>query len=837
MPEQQTNLRPHFLLAGSAEPERFRSAVSGSRETHLPEPDRQTHGQALLGQLAGLKTQAQEAADAQRDAGMDAGLGIQIEFRSPPDVELAFESLSRERQRIELLNVRHDDGVTMATVFVPDGKLDVFEKLIEDYLAENRDAAGRPRDNKALLNSIRDVRAATFDALWTDDPLALPTDENQSVWWEIWLPIRENGDETLARFRTVATGIGFELSTKVIRFPERIVLHMRGEKRRITQSMLLLNLVAEIRRAKETAEFFDSLTAPEQHEWVQDMLARTTFAEGDIPHACILDTGVNREHPLLARSADAEDMHTIEPAWGTQDDDGHGTQMAGLALYGDLTEPLASDAPLTVAHRLESVKLLQHDHDNQGEPYGELTIEAVGRPEVTAPHRRRVFGMAVTTKDGRDRGRPSAWSASVDSLACDVLGEGMTPRLIAVSAGNVVDMDAWRHYPHSNATDGIHDPGQSWNALTVGAYTTKVDITEADAQSYQPIAPSGSLSPFSTTSSTWPASPWPYKPDVVFEGGNAGIDDIGPSMMHSLGLLTTNHEPTTRLLTTINATSAATALCVRMGTQILARYPNLWPETVRALIVHSSEWTPQMLADFLDARKRKEDYARLIRHVGYGVPDLGSALWSLSNTLTLIAQDSLQPFHREGSAEPTAWDMHLHRLPWPKDALADLGAIPVEMRVTLSYFVEPNPGVIERGVKGRYRYESHGLRFEVKRPEETEQNFRMRINQRARDEEQGAYQGGGSDPRWRLGPDRRHLGSIHSDTWTGTAAALAERGVLAIYPALGWWKTAKKLGRFNNLARYALVVTIKAPEATVDLYNIVEQAITATVATTVQIEI
>ncbi|WP_297463418.1 hypothetical protein [Ferrovum sp.] len=120
--------------------------------------------------------------------------------------------------------------------------------------------------------------------------------------------------------------------------------------------------------------------------------------------------------------------------------------------------------------------------------------------------------------------------------------------------------------------------------------------------------------------------------------------------------------------------------------------------------------------------------------------------------------------------------------------------------------------------------------FEVKRPEETDQGFRMRINRRARDEEEGSYTGGGSDPNWRIGPDRRHLGSLHSDTWTGTAAALAERGILAIYPALGWWKTAKKLNRYNSRTRYTLVVTIKAPLATVDLYNIVAQTITSQVA-------
>lgn len=834
MPEQQSNSRPHILLIETAQAEHFRSTVAGSREPQIPNLDRQKHGHMLLGQLASLKTLATDSTRTQQNAGLKDGFGIQIQFKSQPNVELAFESLSRQRERIELLNIRREDNVTFATVFVPDGKLDVFEQIIQDYVADKRTKDGKKSlAHKALVNTIQEVRAATFEALWTDDSEVLPTDEEQVIWWEIWLPVRDNRVDTLERFQSVATSIGFELSSKVIKFPERTVLHMQGSKRQIIQSMLLLNQVAEIRRAKETAEFFDSLTPLEQNDWVQDLLNRTNYAKGDVPFVCILDTGVNRGHPLLTPVIDSADIHTNNNAWGAQDTDGHGSQMAGLAIYGDLTESILSSMPLTVGHRLESVKLLPHDHSNQGEPFGELTMEAVARPEVDEPLRRRVFSMAVTAKDNRDRGRPSAWSSALDSLACDFLGEGITPRLIVVSGGNIDDLNAWRDYSNSNITDGIHDPGQSWNALTVGACTQKTDITGPSTEEYKPIAPSGGLSPFSTTSVTWPNSPWPYKPDVVFEGGNAAQDAISPATMHSLSLLTTHHQPTERLLTTANATSAASALCARMAAQIMAQYPSLWPETVRALIVHSAEWTPQMKIDFLPANPKKEHYAKLIRHVGFGTPNLNTAIWSLSNSLTLIAQDSLQPFQRETGKEPTTRDMHLHHLPWPIEALQEIGEMQVEMRVTLSYFIEPNPGVVERGVNGRYRYESHGLRFDVKRPLEDETTFRMRINKRARDEEVGSYEGGGSDPAWLLGTKLRHLGSIHSDTWIGSAAELANRGILAIYPALGWWKTAKKLERYNNQARYAFVVSIKAPEATVDLYNEITQRITT--STTVSI--
>ena len=825
MPEQKNDRRLHFILTNTSHTEQFEHPTSGFRKLQTPMPDRQAHGQRLLSQFNKLKSQTAEATQRQRDAGLDSGFGIQIQFKSQPDIELAFESLSNSRAKIELLNVHHENNTTLATVFVPDGKLDVFEKIIQDYLADKRGKDGRSFDHKALVNTIREVRIATFEALYTDDLTVLPTDEEQTIWWEIWLPVRDNRNDTLTRFSTVATGIGFKLSSKVIKFPERTVLHMRGSKRQITQSILLLNHVAEIRCAKETAEFFDSMMLSEQSDWVNDLLSRTSFATNVVPYVCILDTGVNRGHPLLALAIDANDLHSNNDAWGTQDNHGHGSQMAGLALYGDLTELMASNMPLVVGHRLESVKLLPQDHSNQGEPYGELTIEAVGRPEVTAPNRQRVFSMAVTASDNRDRGRPSAWSASLDSLACDYLGEGLTPRLIVVSAGNV-DSNDWRNYPDSNITDSIHDPGQSWNALTVGAYTEKINITEQDAQEYQPIAPAGGLSPFSTTSVTWLNTPWPYKPDVVFEGGNAALDAISSVDMHSLSLLTTHHQPTERLLTTANATSAASALCARMAAKIMAQYPHLWPETVRALIVHSAEWTQQMKKDFLSTKLRKEDYARLIRCVGYGVPNLNTALWSLSNSLTLIIQDSLQPFQKNTDKNPSPKDMHLHFLPWPQEVLSEMGEMQIEMRVTLSYFIEPNPGVVERGVKGRYRYESHGLRFEVKRPTEDETSFRMRVNKRARDEEEGSYESkGGSDPAWRLGTKLRHLGSIHSDTWIGTAADLAERGILAIYPALGWWKTAVKLGHYNNQARYALVVSIKAPEATIDLYNVIDQKI------------
>lgn len=195
----------------------------------------------------------------------------------------------------------------------------------------------------------------------------------------------------------------------------------------------------------------------------------------------------------------------------------------------------------------------------------------------------------------------------------------------------------------------------------------------------------------------------------------------------------------------------------------------------------------------------------------------------------MLAEEYIHPFTQGKNNTPVLRDMVLHHLPWPVEELAGLGETEVEMRVTLSYFIEPNPSA--RGVGSRYRYESHGLRFEVKRPHESVGDFRARINRAARDEAEGTPVGGG-DPQWLLGKQNRHRGSLHADIWRGSAVELAARGMLAVYPSIGWWKTRTPLKRYESVARYALLVSIHAPELGVDLYTPVAAQIDTSVPVT-----
>ncbi|HDK9341716.1 TPA: S8 family peptidase [Staphylococcus aureus] len=822
MAEQNAGQYPHIRLAKKGKAEPYRNPRGNGRKIKYPKLDRAAHGKELQAQIGRVRLRMDEAVELQQAAGNRGGLGLQLEFKSQPDVRLAFESLSREKQRIELLNTRQaPDGTNWATVFVPDGQLKVFEKLVTAYLTKG--TAEKPK-NAPLLNTIQEIRAATFEALWTDTPETLPQDANEVIWWEFWLPARENPTAALQRFLTTTKLLGFRTSRQILTFPERTILGVQASRKAISDSLDLLNEVAEIRRPKESANFFDSMDPQEQREWVEELLQRTTPPAADSPRICLIDTGVNAGHPLLSQHLDPASLHAIDPEWGAHDEFGHGTGLAGIALYGDLIYPLASSGPVPLSHRLESVKLLRNGNGNEGEHFGSLTMLAVGRPEVTHPNTTRVFSMAVTSVDDRDKGRPSAWSAAVDSLAADTLGDRRYPRLFVLSAGNA-DEDKYGDYPTSNQADSIHDPGQSWNALCIGAYTQKVKVTD-----YEAVAPEGGLSPFSTTSHEWRGSPWPIKPDVVFEGGNLARNTQWTCTHPDLMLLTTSHEPEKRLFATTWATSAASALASRMAAQIYSAYPHYWPETVRALMVNSAEWTPRMIQDFRPD-ETKGSYERLVRTCGFGVPSLDRAIWSASNSLTLIVEDDLQPYKKQGKKPPSAHDMNLHMLPWPIEDLLNLGNTEVEMRVTLSYFIEPNPGVMEKGITGRYRYESHGLRFDVSRPGEDQAQFRYRVNKTAREEEDANYQGTVADPGWLVG-DARHHGSLHSDVWRGSAANLASLGMIAVSPASGWWKTITKQGKYHNRARYSLVVSITTQQTDVDLYAAVQTKIAAETAIT-----
>lgn len=142
---------------------------------------------------------------------------------------------------------------------------------------------------------------------------------------------------------------------------------------------------------------------------------------------------------------------------------------------------------------------------------------------------------------------------------------------------------------------------------------------------------------------------------------------------------------------------------------------------------------------------------------------------------------------------------------------------PVEVKITLSYFIDPNPGLAAS--IDPQRYQSYGLRFDLRRKGEAVSNFKKRVNASERENPRIAPQSEPDDDRWMLGPNSVSAGSLHCDVWAGPAIELLGRDMLCIKPINGWWRQRQSLDICNKTTRYALVVTLKARNVDIDLYT------------------
>lgn len=821
---------PHLRVDGFSEAFDFKSPSSAPRRPAAPR-DRAAHGRKLIRQLQNLErtipnTQAERVA-----AGLEGQSGITVALEIQPIGALDFQSVEWKRDGIEVLNVQQEAEAETVILHIPDGKLTALVQRIQAYL--NVDTSrGKPK-HMALVNAIEQIRNAVFDDLWTD--LAPPPEGGDSLWFQVWLrATREHAKDVVERFREAAAKLEIEVESGHVSFPGRVVVAVRATRDSIQKAAVLLDMVAEIRGVSPTAEFFLSELAPHQQEaWIHDLVKRSNPLEGiEQNRVTLLDTGVNAGHPLLRVGLPRANMHAYDPAWLVDDRDGHGTEMAGLCLYGNLVPTLAHDDPVDISHHLESVKIFPDDGDNAPHLYGHIISQATSRVEVSAPAARRVFVM-MTTSIGDIGGEPSEWSATIDQLAfgrpaievgigADEDEDKRTQRLYVLAGGNV-QWSEWHQYPDVNHVRTAEDPSQAWNALTVGATTNLIDVDAQKHPGLRVIAPLGGLAPATRTSVLW-KSKWPFKPDVLAEGGNGTVDagnnvTVGPE---SLRQLTTAADMRRGPLCETGDTSAATAEVARLCARLAWQYPDYWPETIRALAVQGARHTTQMRS-MLPVQPSQLAKRNFLRTFGHGLINEQLSLSSDVNRPTMVIQQEMQPLQRE-DGNIKFGQVVFHELPWPAEELLPLAESEISLRITLSYFVEPNPS--KRGWQSKFRYQSYGLRFALKGATETDQEFAERVNALERDEDDEESHGDPDRAGWSYGHQLRTKGSLHSDVWTGSAAELAAKGTIAVFPVGGWWKDWKDARQWNTSVRYSLVLTLEAPEDIgVDLYTPIKNQI------------
>jgi hypothetical protein len=793
--------------------------------------DYAAHADNLLAQLAealGPPLDSQQDSRLQID-GLKPGILVSLETKAPKSDASGPAAIPRDfdfkSEDVVVLKSIRNDRTETAIVFVPDAARPFLNERLKNY---GRPVGNGPRPDLPVFEPIETIKSADGASL-----MSLGGHE-AAGWWELWV----RGDKARAsQLELSAATYGLEAHPERLLFPELVVVLVHGQPEAVRRYVSdAPGAFVEVRRATDTVEVFLDARRPPgllPHDHIAELAGRVTPPPADAPAICLLDSGVAAGHPLLAGGLSS--AWAYDKRWGTDDHlprGGHGTGLCGLILFGDLFGAMADQRPLELTHVVESMKYLTPPGFPQPSvpSYGTITQGAVALAELRGAARARSFCIASSSAL-TSAAQPSSWSGALDQLAsgsteverAERLPALETPkRLLLVAAGNIIGGS----HEQVRGRTSIEDPAQSWNALTIGGYTAKDQIDPFEL-GVEPFANANDVSPFSPGSNLLASDLTPIKPEVLFEAGNMAVDLSGDCGRHpSLSLLALGSDLQAQPMIAFEATSAAAALAGSFLGQLKAALPGLWPETYRALTVQSADWTSPMKSRLIGRGVswkgiNKGERQTILREMGYGVPNLERAVRSARNDMVLLAQTEIQPFARsKAGAAPTFNDMHFYELPWPTEALEALENEIVVMKVTLSYFIEPN--LSGRAATRPETYRSAGLRFELKKRSESVENFKKRYEPPVPGDKAIVLQ---ETDRWLLGPDAISAGSLHCDLWRGPAVELARHDAVAIFPVTGWWKTHAGQRRMNDKMRYALAISIDARGRTVDLEAEISQKV------------
>lgn len=782
---------PLLRLAAAAE-ERFVNVRSG-RTPPPPQRDRTSHAASLLSQIDGLVPATGS------DVALAGASGVSV---TATGVHLAdvVTSLRDRKTGVTVLDV-HDDR---AVLRVPQG-LSSLRRKVEQY-GDEETRTGKPK-NQALVARLEKLALTTLADLSNGELSAIQLDSNTVHCVEVWTPSEpEVGPEERTRARAAVLALsglaGNERPPEVFEGPDRDIHLVRLSGDLLRRLPELVPDAAEVHQAArgtlvEAAELADYRAEP----------VRVEAPNPGAPAIAVHDTGVAVDHPYL--QGVLLGAGSAVPAAGPEDLHGHGTEMAGVAAFSDMAVAATSGVASADAW-LVSMRLIETDADRQGGDedrgvlWSERTALSVEEAEHLAAGRAVVHSISIGATNPRP-GERTAWSIAVDDLAWND-GSG---RLLVVAAGNADPVSNPADYPAISLGTPHEDPAQSWNALTVGAYTLLAQHGPEDMRlgAGPPLAAPGQLSPYTSTSPGGPGGRWNGKPEVVMEGGNsAPTQGLPGTGMSGLSLLTTGRPsgPSGALLARTWATSPAAAAASNALARVIAAQPMLRPATVKALLVHTARWPEAARAQLPDARD-------LLRSFGYGVPDPARAS-SASNRPVMIYEGELAPGAVGDDGKPDRRAVFVE-LPMPEGELDDIAESYVEIAVTLVFFAEPTAS------RARRSYAGARARWDMQGPTETADGFRSRISQVVRD--QGVEQGGGSFD-WQIGPDTRSRGTTQHDRATVPAGAVAGVRLVAIYPVLGWWDTSRLTDR---TLPFSLVASVDLGDVDVDLHAVVSSSL------------
>lgn len=351
----------------------------------------------------------------------------------------------------------------------------------------------------------------------------------------------------------------------------------------------------------------------------------------DSPTVCVIDSGIQEQHILLAPAVLTAYSKNYVPYENTTadgaPDGGHGTKVAGGILFGNELPPQGSYRPPCF---LVNARVLDNGNYLPTSIYPpQLMVQIADDYDGI-----RIFNMSVASRGPCRFTHMSAWAATIDKLIHD------RKILFLLAAGNISSttgrpdrpgvsehLQAGRVYPNflTEPSSRISNPGQSLLALTVGS-VCMAEFIDADRTSF---GKRGHVSAFSRSGpGLWGC----IKPDVVEYGGDF-LREIN-------GFLVTQHNDTSTAVVKTGAgrtgfsvgTSFAAPKVAHIVAQLAKKFPNDSTLLYKALVIQSAR-LPEHVFFHPDALS--------LRTLGYGIPDTKRALENTPYRITFVTEGTV----------------------------------------------------------------------------------------------------------------------------------------------------------------------------------------------------
>ncbi|MEM8595025.1 MAG: S8 family peptidase [Pseudomonadota bacterium] len=366
-------------------------------------------------------------------------------------------------------------------------------------------------------------------------------------------------------------------------------------------------------------------------------------ASADAPVIGVLDSGIN-DHPMLegliAGRLEGVGIGDTADIWG------HGTKVAGTALFGDLGESIRYGQAAPVG-RVVAAKVV----NDQGRFPDRKTVPTMMRETIQrmhAEHGCRLFVMSLGDVHANlPRGRVGPWATTLDDLAreLDVLFFVSTGNRIPRPRGGPAAEEAVTVYPRYllEPENRLAEPAGAANVVTVGAMAggTGLDARHMHDAHVRPITQErGEPSPFTRTG---PGAGGIRKPDFIDLGGTLVFDAPSASLrgapeLPATGVVTLNHRFVEQLFTSARGTSFAAPMLAHKAARLLQRMPHASANLLRALLVGAArqpEEFTRRLAEFSAAEQACIG--------GAGLVDVARAAYSDDHRVVLFAEGALEP--------------------------------------------------------------------------------------------------------------------------------------------------------------------------------------------------